>query len=228
MDNLLLKYMNDRIRPEIKKIAEPGPVITISRECGCSGRVFAEKLTERINHEISAPDKKWKWVNKEILSLASEELKIRPDHIRDFLKAEDTNFIEDIVSAFTLKYYGHDARIRRVIKDVVRHIAVRGKVIIVGRGSEALTRDIPRSLHIKLFAPLSWKAEVISKRNSISLKEAEKYVLKTDKRRSEFVEAYLVKNQDKVVYDLDLNCARFNQEEIIELIMKAIETKSLF
>jgi cytidylate kinase len=228
MDNLLLKYMNERIGPERKKaIGPPGPVITISRECGCSGRVFAEKLIDKINQTIKNPADKWKWVNKEILCLASKELKINPHQIKDLLKGEAKTFLDDFASSFTVKYYGHDARVRRVIRDVVRHLAVDGRVVIVGRGSEAITQDIQRSLHIKLYAPSDWKINVISCRNKITKDEAEKIVIKTDKRRLKFVDAYLAKGQEKVAYDIDFNCAKFSQEEIIEMVLKAAEVKSL-
>ena len=228
MDNLLLKYMNERISQSMKKIDEPGPVITVSRECGCSGRLFAEKLTERINQKINNPAQNWKWVNKEILNLASKELKINPNQIKNLLKTEDKSFLDEIVSSFTVKYYAPDAKIKRAIKDVVRHLAVQGRIVIVGRGSEAITRDIPHSLHVKLYAPLNWKVDIIRKRENISREEAEKLVLKTDKGRAKFVDEYLTKVQDKVVYDIDFNCAKFSQDEIIEVIMKVAELKSLF
>jgi len=229
MENLLLKYMNERAKPEMKKAVEtPGPVITISRECGCSGRLFAEELTEKINRRINNPIQSWKWVNKEILSLASKELKINPNQIKNLLNTADKNFLDEIVSSFTVKYYAPDAKIKRAVRDVVRHLAIHGNVVIVGRGSEALTQDIERSIHIKLYAPLKWKVDVIMKRDNISADDAKKLVIQTDKRRLKFVEGYLSKDQDKVVYDIDFNCAKFSQEEIIDLIIKAAELKSFF
>jgi len=227
MENLLLKYMNDRVTQVTKKVVEPGPVITISRELGCSARELAEKLTERINSRQAELAHPWKWVNKEILCLASEELKINPDKVRDLLKSEGKNFFDEIVSSFTLRYYVNDTKIKRVLRDVVRHLAIRGNVVIVGRGSEALTQDILHSLHIKLFAPLSWKTDVIANREKISHSEAQKLVLQTDKRRSEFVESFLGKNQESVVYDIDFNCAKFTPDEMVEIILKAAEMKSL-
>ena len=228
MDNLLLKYMNERARPEIKKALEPpGPVITISRECGCSGRLFAEKLTERINLKINNSSQKWKWVNKEILSLASKELNINPDQIKNLLNAADKNFLDEIVSSFTVKYYAPDAKIKRAIKEVVRHLATQGNVVIIGRGSEALTQDIQRSLHIKLYAPLNWKIDVISSRDNISKEAAKKIVVETDMRRLKFVEGYLAKEPNKVIYDIDFNCAKFSVDEMIEVIVKVAEMKSL-
>jgi len=229
MDNLLLKYMTDRAKPEVKKAVEPpGPVVTISRECGCSGRLFAEELTKRINQKINNPARNWKWVNKEILCLASKELKLNPDQVKILLKTEDKSFLDELVSSFTVKYYAPDAKIKRAIKDVVRHIAIQGNVVIIGRGSEAFTQDIQRSLHIKLYAPLSWKIDIIRSRNNISSDEAKKLVISTDKRRLKFVEEYLSKEPNKLVYDIDFNCAKFSIEEIADITMKAIETKSFF
>jgi len=228
MDNLLLKYMNERARPEIKKaVMTPGPVITISRECGCSGRLFAEKLTERINLKINNSSQNWKWVNKEILNLASKELKINPDQIKNLLDTADKNFLDEIVSSFTVKYYAPDAKIKRAIKEVVRHLATQGNVVIIGRGSEALTQDIQRSLHIKLYAPLNWKVDIISSRDNISKEAAKKIVVETDMRRLKFVEGYLAKEPNKMIYDIDFNCAKFGLEEMIEVIIKVAEMKSL-
>jgi len=47
MQNMLLKYLNERMEPKLNKPFEPGPVITISRECGCSERAVAQMLTEK-------------------------------------------------------------------------------------------------------------------------------------------------------------------------------------
>ncbi len=218
--------MNDRFRPEPKKVFDPGPVITISRECGCSGRVFAEKLTDRINQKINDPSKNWKWVSKEILNLASDELKIHPDKIKTLVNAEEKNFLEEMIASFTDKYYVHDAKIKRVIEEVVRNIALRGKAVIVGRGSDALTTDIPRSLHVRLYAPLSWKVEVMSERMKISPEEARKIVIEVDKQRSKFKESYLEKNPDSILHDIAFNCAKFNQDEMVDIIFKLAENKS--
>ena len=226
MDNLLLKYMNERVRHATKKVVEPGPVITISRECGCSGRLLAEKLTERINEKIDTPAKGWRWVSKEILNLASEELKIQPDQIREILKGDTKNFLDEIVFSFTDKYYVNNAKIKKVIGEMIWCIAVCGKAVILGRGSEVVTNNIPRSLHIKLSAPLNWRIQVISERNNILPEEAKKIIIKVDNQRLKFRDAFLEKDQAPIAYDIEFNCAKFSQEEIIYLIMKAADIKS--
>jgi len=228
MENLFLKYMTERNLNETRKQFSAGPVITISRECGCGASSVADKLTNRINTMISDPVKKWKWVNKEILNRASEDLKVNPQHVLEHLEAGNTNFFDDFVASFTEKYYVHDTKIRKVIEEVVRHIAIQGKVVIVGRGSEALTIDIPLSLKVKLYAPLNWRVSEVSERAKIPREEAQKMVEKTDAQRAKFRDSLLEKNHNVLANDIEFNCAKFTQDEIVEVILKIAEFKRLF
>ena len=227
MDNLLLKYMNERIMHATRKVSEPGPVITISRECGCCASQLADKLTLRINQKINNPELNWKWVNKEILKLASDELKINQESIKKIADGAEKNFLDEIVHSFTDKYYVPNAKAKKIIEEVVRNLAIRGKVVIVGRGSEILSHGITRALHIRLFAPMEWKIKEMCERSSISVEEAKKLVLEVDKQRSAFRDSYLEKNQASFCYDIQFNCARLSQEEMIDIVMNLIERRSI-
>jgi len=226
-NNLLIKYMNERVRQTPKTVFDPGPVITISRECGCGGRIFAEKLSDSINRKINDPSKHWKWVSKEILSLASEELKIIPEKIENLLNSEEKNFLKNIISLFTDKYYVYDLKIKKVIDEVIRDIAVRGKVVIVGRSSEALTMDIPRSLRVRLYAPFNWKVAAISERLKISAEEAKKIVARVDLQRSKFRDIDQDIVNGSIAYDIGLNCEKFNHEEMVDLVLGIARSKAL-
>jgi len=219
---MLLKYLNERMEPKLNKPFEPGPVITISRECGCSGRAVAQMLTEKINKSYKQEGKiqEWKWVNKEILRLASHELRMQPEKIKSLIQTQEKNYFEEIVYSFTETYYGQNEMVKKVIEDVIRKIAVDGYTIIVGRGSGAITRNIPKSLHINLEAPLSWRAGIVSEKKKISLNEARKHVIEVDKQRYNFKDYYRGKNNDDSCYDLSFNCKRLTNDEITDIIFE--------
>ncbi len=230
MQNLLLKYLNERLEPKTVKQVVPGPVITISRECGCSGRLVAKILTELINQKQKEEEGKhieWKWVGKEVLSLASHELRMQPNKIKSLSESHEKNYFEELVSSFTETYYGQNEMVKKVIGDVVRKIAVDGYTIIVGRGSCAIARDIQKSLHINLEAPLSWKAEKISRKCKMSLVEARKHVIEVDKLRYNFRDHYRGKNNDDDCFDISFNCKHFTPEEIAYMILKLAELRHL-
>ena len=219
--------MNERIMHATRKISEPGPVITISRDCGCSASLLADNLNSQINQRITDPELKWRWVNKEILKLASDELKMQQDDFKRIVDGADKNFMDEIVYSFTDKYYVTNTKARKMIEEVVRNLAIRGRAIIIGRGSEVLSQGIPRSLHVRLFAPMEWKIKAMCLRSNITEAEAEKLVIQVDKQRTKFKEYYLDKNQPRFLYDAEFNCARIGQNEIVGLILKIANYRSL-
>jgi cytidylate kinase len=222
--------MNERLETQVLKHKEPGPVITISRECGCQASLIAKMIKEKINERLKekGKHKEWKWVNKEILRLASQELKIEPDKLKQLIATEDTNLIQNFFSSFTEKYYIHNTKVRKVIRDVIRNIAVEGNVVIVGRGSALIAWDIPKSLHIKLEAPLTWKTVVVSRRNDFSFEEAKNYVIKIDDERSKYRNYYKKEEDETINYHLSFNCSVMSPEEICDIILDAAELKQLF
>jgi cytidylate kinase len=229
MQNLLLKYLNERMEPKLKKPLEPGPVITISRECGCPGTSLAQLLAEKINkiYRDQGKSQEWKWTNKEILSLASHELRLQPEKIRSLVEAGHKSYIEEFVSSFTETYYGQSEMVRKVIGDVIRKIAIDGYIVIVGRGSGAITRDIPRSLHVNIVAPLSWKAAMISEKKKLSLSEAKKHVLEVDKERNNFRDYFRGKNCDDICYDMSFNCVNLSNDQITDIILVLAKQRSI-
>ncbi|MCX6221822.1 MAG: cytidylate kinase-like family protein [Bacteroidia bacterium] len=229
MENLFLKYMGDRLESSSTKLAHQGPVITISRECGCPGNDIAAMLMNKLNKKMvkdgHAP--KWKWVNKEILLKTSEELKMNPRDVETYVKARESGVLHDLVASFTETYYVRNANIKKVIHDVILHLAIEGHVIIVGRGGGAIAWNISKSLHLYLEAPLSWKSGVVSTQKGIPLAEARKFVLERDIQRLKFRDNFRAKFSDEIYYDERFNCKSLTNEQICELAFHAAELKKL-
>ncbi|WP_243348185.1 AAA family ATPase [Parabacteroides sp. FAFU027] len=231
MENLLLKYMNERIgKAPLMSPPHPGPVITISRQCGCNANDVAEVLIEKIN-KIYAGSKTfvpWKHVSKEILAVASEELKMHPEKVEMLLDETEKNFAEELVLSFTDSYYAHGTKFKKVIGEVIRNIAVKGNVVIVGRASGIIAGDIPKSLHVQLEAPISWRTAMLSHRKNMSLIETRKYIDQVDKQRMAFRDHFKGKTSDKLEHDLSFNAQTLNADQIADLIIRAAEIRHLF
>lgn len=221
--------MGERLKFSSAAHAEPGPVITISRECGCPGNDIAEMLKELLNQKMvnDGHVPLWKWVNKEILQKASQELKMSPGDVESYVKTKEAGMLHDLVASFTEPYHVRNASIKKVVYEVIRHLAEVGHVIVVGRGGGTIAWNIPRSLHIYLEAPLSWKAEVVSSQRHIPAAEARKFVLDRDLQRQKFREAYRVKGSDEIYYHERFNCMSLSKEEICRLVLRAAEMKKL-
>jgi len=221
--------MGERLEFSAAKRSHVGPVITISRECGCPGNNLAEMLMQRLNQKMIKEGHvpKWKWVNKEILMKASEELKMKPQDIESYIKDKESGILHDFVASFTETYHVRNASIKKVIHDVIRNMSIDGHVIVVGRGGGAIAWDIPRSLHLYLEAPLSWKAEMVSKQRGISLSEARRMVLEKDRQRQRFRDNYRTKFSDEIYYDERFNCKALSNEQICHLVLEAAALRKI-
>jgi len=223
MTNILLKYLENRYekeKPSIKK-KTPGPVITISREFGCPANMCANGLADLLNKikDINSPQ--WKVVSKEILDQAAEELGLSPDKIDFVFSFEKRNAVDEILESLSSKYYKSERKIRSTIKDVIRSIGQQGFVIIVGRGGAAILKDIEKSMHIRLIAPLDYRGDGVSRRHEISKEEAKKLTLEMDRKRKQLRDDFSDTPIDNNDYDLIFNCKKLSTESIVDLMAKA-------
>ena len=97
MDNFLLNYLGKANLCNDPNIA--GPVITISRECGCSANRIAIKLSKILTgYSYQSENKKdveWKWYNKEIIEKAIDR------HMWMTAKeAQEFGLIDEIITTF--------------------------------------------------------------------------------------------------------------------------------
>ena len=225
----LIRYMSERLKNEVIKEKEPGPVITISREFGCPAKKIAEKLAESLTRKmyVKGTNIVWKYITKEIMSESARELDLDPSKIQYVFEYERKGLIDDILAAQSTKYYKSDRRIRNTIGRVVRNMSCEGYVVIVGRGGVAITRDIPKSLHVNLEAPLEWRVLRASAKFNMEPEEAERYTLDIDRKRKQFRDYYEGKNTDYTRFDLVFNCMTLSIDEIVNIIIKAAEVRKL-
>ena len=223
----LVQYLINRHKDCHLPCPEPGPVVTISREMGCSGTQISQMLVQELNSRYEFKNgEPWKWIGKEELQeAAAQALNLPPDEIRYVLEAKKKTIMDDILQSFSNKYYKSDRTIRKTVKDVIRSIACSGRVVILGRGGVAITRDISRSLHINLEAPPEWRSLRIAEKMQIEFKEAEAFVLSIDKQREEFRDYFGGKNTDYTRFDISFNSMTLTVREIVDIIIKTMEIR---
>lgn len=228
MESLLLKYFNERMSGKDEK-KDLGPVITISREYGCWGSRIAELVAEEINSKyLNKTEKKWKTVDKHILSQVSKQMNRDPHSISHVFGAKEKGLLADIVDSFSPGSYSSDDNIRRTISNVVKSFSEQGNTIIVGRAGCVLANHIPKSIHIRLSAPFEKRVARIKTRFDISDKEAKAQVLDIDKKRNHFMSYFDGDKSDDELFDMVLNREFLKEPEIVSLILDLAEIRGLF
>lgn len=224
----LSKYLTQRYLDSQSKQDFEGPVVTIAREFGCPAKKIAARLSTRLNkiRESKAKNFPWRWISKEILSESAKELNLDPTDIKYVFRFEKKTFFDDIISSQSKRYYKSDRKIRSTIAGVIRNIASEGNVIIVGRGGVAITHDIEKSLHIKLEAPLKWRALRVREKFCMTEKEAAKLSIETDKKRMEFRDYFHGKGTDYTRFDVRYNCMTLSIDDITNNIINLLKSRN--
>ncbi|MCL2073655.1 MAG: cytidylate kinase-like family protein [Marinilabiliaceae bacterium] len=230
MDNLFLKYMNERTGKPLDLATDSrpkGPVITISRDHGCFASHIAQTLAETLTHknELSGKEGVWRVISKEIVEESAKELKLSPELTQNLTEYRTRGFFENIALFFSDSFYPGDVKVRNTIARFIYNVASEGNVIIIGRAAEAHTKNFQNAFHAKLVAPVEWRAIQISKFNNKNLSDAKKEAIEVDKRRKQF-RNYFEKNRPDIDYfDTFFNTSTMSEDEIVEMITIAAETR---
>lgn len=225
----LSKYLADWYKEDPAKHIFPGPVVTISREVGCPAKTVAAGLADHLNtlKKGKSKDHPWRWISKEIMMESARELQVDSSQIRHVFDYKSRGVLEDLLLAQSKDFYKSDLKIRTTIAKVIRRFANEGNAIIVGRGGVAITRDIPKSLHIFLEAPLEWRALRVAEKHEFTIEQARNYAQSIDKKRSSFRDYFQGKGNDYTRFDIKLNCMTLEHREIIDIIVGALKTRGM-
>ncbi|MBI2165449.1 MAG: cytidylate kinase-like family protein [Chloroflexi bacterium] len=94
---------------------------------------------------------------------------------------------EPIASAQEL----NDLLFFQTVSGVIKDIAKAGNVVIVGRGSNIILRNMIQAFHVGLVADWATRVRTIQGREHLDEKAAERFVLSTEKARANFYRLFL-------------------------------------
>jgi len=219
-------YFDGRYRESVLKQApvNDGPVITISRLTGCDARQVAANLADSLNQRFGST--KWKWVDKDIIYAIAKELNADALRVENFYKGIELSSISEMIMAFSGGFIS-DLRVKKAIKDVVLSMCKEGHIILVGRGGVSIARNISDALHIRLVAPFEWRVDNVKKKKEMTLGAAEEYVIDTDEKRFNLIQAFLDKKPKNIdhLFDATINRSSFTIPDISQMILSLYEKK---
>ncbi len=110
-----------------------------------------------------------------------------------------------------------------LVRESVQRAYEAGDVVIVGRGGQAILRDKPGVLHVRLEAPLDVRVQRLAERNHLSAKEARQFVLDRDKASAEYLQRfYGIDWSEPTLYHLILNTGMWQLEAAAQCIVSAL------
>jgi len=168
-------------------------VLTLSRELGAGETGFAATLADRLGMHVCDRE----LLEREAAGLGVDEAemeKIDEQPAGIFKRFQPGSIYQRYIAA---------------VEQIIRELAQRGEVILVGRGGNCFLRDDPRAFHIRLIAPMPVRLRRVMEFRWVRESVAKKLIAESDAQRRSFYEGYFgVDWANPLEYHITVNSGR--------------------
>ena len=198
------------------------PVITISREYGCGGRVLGKMLAKKLN---------LKFYDSEIITLIAKETGYSEEYVsRNENRLDNALLYQMIMQDYAVpldKSLSKQDALYVASAKVIRKLASESPCVIVGRGADDILKDNPLCIKIRLFASFESKLDRCLNSYHLTKEKALKAMNLFDKRRAEHYAHYANADINDIHrYDLVLDSGAIGLEECCDLICALFKNRS--
>lgn len=178
-------------------------VVTISKQVGTNGEFIARRVAKLLDFQ---------YFDKTVLLEEARRMGINVYDAESFDLSEDEyksrGLIGSIFANKALISAAEEAQIG-LEGTIIKELAKKGKIVIVGRGGQALLRNHPKVLRVKIIAPLVYRVDKLMLDRYISKSEAEKVIKTRDKATKQYLDRFYNLDWDaEGSYDAILNLQR--------------------
>jgi cytidylate kinase len=210
-------------------------VITISRQYGSRGDEIAARVAELLGYAI---------FDKTMMARMAAEMGLTEQEIVDFSETNyrSQSFLDRLLGrtktvgqtrTWTEDIQGvrrpeivkvSDEKAIALVRGVITAAYQQGNVVIVGRGGQAILRDRPGVLHVRIEAPLPHRLEWVMEHRDLLPNQAELAIDDQDRAAQHYVKHYYdIDAADPLHYHLIINTGLLDRETAAEVIVMAVQ-----
>jgi cytidylate kinase len=212
-------------------------VITISREHGSGGAAIGARVAEHLG---------WWYVDDDLIFLVARRAGIADQEVRPYdqegfsrLRAfarDCVALLESLTPPLLGQTVGtpdemqlpvdlnrfYSARYLHLVQQMIRALAARGRVVIMGRGAQVVLRETPRAFHVRTVAPLPVRIGRVARDEGVDEREAARRIRHHDRGAARYLRHfYRVDWGDPLLYHVVLNTAGVTEAEAVRIILQA-------
>jgi CMP/dCMP kinase len=211
-------------------------VITISRQVGSGSKEIASRLCEQLGYTF---------FDKRLMTQVATHVGLSASDIVDF--SED----DYKVKGFFGRLFGwgtrravepgaglaeaspsehltveqlDEPRSVEFVRSTVLAAYHRGNVVIIGRGGQALLRDVPDVLHVRLEAPEGTRIRRLMEQENCSFAHAYQLMVDRDRAAAQYLTEYFgIRWDDPMLYHLVINTGKLEPPAAAQVIVTALQ-----
>lgn len=209
-------------------------VITISREYGSGGDQIASRVCQMLGYRyfdkrlIASVAAETGFAGEDILDYSEEQHEVQSFLGRLFNRARPVGEVrvwrEDELGERTEEIEKLDQeRAAEIVQLAIEKAYLQGNVVIVGRGGQAILKDHPDVLHVRIVSPFCDRVARVQKSHGITQGFAYETVLKKDESAADYIRRfYEVDWADHSLYHMVLNTSKLSAQAACEVIVEAV------
>jgi cytidylate kinase len=200
-------------------------IITIARQFGSGGKTIGYKIAEELgircyDREILSIASEESGINEQLFAKADEKLKKNI-----FFKGSKKAYQGELIPPKSSEFVSNQNLFNYQAK-VIKELASKESCVIIGRAADYILMDNPNVVSVFVHASEEFCLKSALERYTMTEKEMERYIAKTDKYRAEYYEHYTNRRWDDARnYDLCLNSGKLGFEKCIRAIKGYLEIK---
>ncbi len=208
------------------------PVVTIRGPLGSGAPEIGKKTAERLGVD---------YVDREVMAKVAARLDRQEEDVKE-KEMPSSSLFGRIARALERGYsseigfegaYLHvwqipldDTRYLRTLEAVLKELARNQAIVIQGRGSQFILRNLPKAFHVLVTAPLETRLKRIMQEQNADMESARKEISRFDGGSREFIKRYFkAEVWDPVNYDLVVNTEYLGNEAAAAVIVHALSFK---
>ena len=185
-------------------------IITISREMGSGGIPIAHKVAEKLGYQL---------IDGEAILEAAASYGLSPEAVEQ-ADEKPPHFVDTLDSKQVLDLH--------LIELIILEAALKGNVVIYGRGGQDLLKDVGSVLRTRIIAPFEDRVERWAEREWLDPDRARYLVRKSDQQRAGFIKYYFDRDwEDSIHYDLTINTQKLSLDMAVQLICTSVKDDNL-
>ena len=201
-------------------------VITISRQYGSEGDEIAANVCQILGYQS---------FNKQLMMKVAAEVGLTEGEVVDFTEDQHRvrGFLDRLLGSpspvVTQSHSWSEVKVIDaadsipLVQSIIRAAYKHDKVVIVGRGGQAVLRSDPGVLHVRIEAPLETRVDRVHLREGLTYELAREVVAQRDRAAADYLKRfYNVDWSDALLYHLIINTGRWSIDGASYLIVNAV------
>jgi len=221
---IIKRYLRNREDVQLEPTGLP--FITISRQAGAGGHMLARKILRLMDKQLDEEwAKGWEMFDHQLCLLVAQDPKLKSSFeslLAEEYRPESFVMLSEMIAGESRQHISN-----KKVFEIIRILAMLGKVVVVGRAASFITRDLGTGIHVRLVAPEPHRIRNMREFLYDDDASARAGVRKQDRDRARLVHDYFNADiSDPLNYDATWNTAQISLDDIAAAIVQMLARKA--